>query len=272
MLIEQHAHGYHIGITGSRSLPAIVFLHGFLGSGNDWLACATSLGNRFCSVLPDLPGHGRTTDIIPGPHPFEAITDELACVVGSLPFQQVHLVGYSMGGRLTLALMLTRPELIKSATIISSSPGLKDEGSRIERAKRDDQLAIRIREDFPRFLDDWYSMPMFAPLKESPAFPALIEARLKNNPENLGSSLQDLSTGRQPSYWEKLRNNRIPVRFFAGEKDTKYVEIGRQMVNLCPCSGLEIFPGCGHTLHIENRGLFLQRLLYFLNTQENQNP
>ncbi|NTV06925.1 MAG: 2-succinyl-6-hydroxy-2,4-cyclohexadiene-1-carboxylate synthase, partial [Chlorobiaceae bacterium] len=72
-------------------------------------------------------------------------------------------------------------------------------------------------------------------------------------------------TGVQPSLWDALAQNRVPTQFFAGEKDLKFVEIGRQMVNLCPESMLEIFPGCGHTLHIENRDLFLVRLKTFFN-------
>jgi 2-succinyl-6-hydroxy-2,4-cyclohexadiene-1-carboxylate synthase len=45
--------------------------------------------------------------------------------------------------------------------------------------------------------------------------------------------------------------------FCVGEKDTKYVEIGHRMAELCPQSSLELFEGCGHTLHIEEPERFL---------------
>ena len=269
MLMQHNAPEYNIRIIGNSSLPPIVFLHGFLGSGQDWLPCATALATHFSCVFPDLPGHGLTATVPEGPDAFKKTVADLGVMIEHLPFQQVHLVGYSMGGRLATALMLSRPELFRSTTIISSSPGLQDKASRIERAKSDDRLAGRIRHNFTGFLSDWYQMPLFAPLTAHPDFPAIFEARKRNNPALLSSALHHLSTGRQPSYWEKLPQNRIPMMFCAGEKDTKYVEIGRQMVNLCPYSHLEIFPDCGHTLQLENRRLFLLRLLNFLNMQEN---
>jgi len=65
-----------------------------------------------------------------------------------------------------------------------------------------------------------------------------------------------------------MQHNKVPVQFFAGEKDERYVEINRQMVKLCPGSNLEIFPHCGHTLQLENKDLFLDRLRFFFNQQE----
>ena len=49
----------HTITLGNPSLPRIVFLHGFLGSGSDWLPVTRELQNDYCCLMVDLPGHGE---------------------------------------------------------------------------------------------------------------------------------------------------------------------------------------------------------------------
>jgi pimeloyl-ACP methyl ester carboxylesterase len=41
--------------------PTLLFLHGFLGSADDFAACMDALSCVFRCVAVDLPGHGATT-------------------------------------------------------------------------------------------------------------------------------------------------------------------------------------------------------------------
>lgn len=51
----------------------------------------------------------------------------------------------------------------------AGTPGLPDPAARAERAARDDALASALRlGGLPRFLDQWYQLPMWAPLLASP--------------------------------------------------------------------------------------------------------
>lgn len=264
MIIDTSFQRYHMSSTGNQELPGILMLHGFLGSGEDWKQYADRLQNDYTCFMPDLPGHGAT----PAPHgvtgTFEAIGDSLAELAGKIHPAPLHLVGYSMGGRLALYLALHYPEQFRSTVIISSSPGLKNPEEKALRCESDKRIARRITTNFDSFLDSWYGLQLFTTLKKHPLFSEVFERRKANDPQALAAALKQLSTGSQPSLWEKLSENSLHTGFFVGEKDRKYVEIGRQMVNLCPNSELFIFPGCGHTLHIENRQLFLERLTGFL--------
>lgn len=260
----------HISTIGDPSLPRIVFLHGFLGSGSDWLPLARQLEKEYCSILVDLPGHGET-GISATADPdlfFKETVDALAAELTRSPSPPSLLVGYSMGGRVALALALRHPHLFTKAVIVSASPGLRTEEEQISRRESDEGIARKIERNFDGFIHAWYDQPLFATLKNHPLFHEIEHERKINNPGNLAAALRLLGTGRQPSFWDALPANRMPIQFFAGEKDPKYVEIGHQMVNLCPESSLEIFPGCGHTLHIENRELFLDRLKTFFNKHQ----
>ncbi len=253
------------------SLPRIIFLHGFLGSGSDWAPMARQLENDYCCILVDLPGHGES-DIEANGNPdlfFTETVDALAEELGrSATPEPCFLVGYSMGGRIALSLLLRHPELFEKAIIVSASPGLRTEEERLSRQESDEGVARKIERNFEGFIEAWYEQPLFASLKSRPIFKEVESERKINDPSNLALALRLLGTGRQPSAWNELQKNRVPIQFFAGEKDLKFVEIGRQMVNLCPDSSLELFVECGHTLHLENRELFLDCLRTFFNKHQ----
>lgn len=252
--------------TAEPPLPAILFLHGFLGSGRDWLPVAGLLEGRFRCLAPDFPGHGANRQRLDaGPSAFHDAAAGLLEEAGRLHAGPLHLVGYSMGGRMALYLALRFPERFASATIVSASPGLRTEEERRQRSLGDEALAESLEHDFDAFLERWYDLPLFATLKADPAFNEVLAARRQGDPSSLASCLRALGTGSQPPLWEELPGNRLPILFCAGEKDAKFVEIARQMVNLCPGSALDIFPGCGHTLHVEDRERFAARLESFIN-------
>jgi 2-succinyl-6-hydroxy-2,4-cyclohexadiene-1-carboxylate synthase len=264
---------FHIATIGNPSLPRILFLHGFLGSGSDWLPVTRELQNDYCCMMVDLPAHGSANLLQTQPPDdfFIQTVDALAALLRQSASPPCSLVGYSMGGRIALALLLRHAELFSKAVIISASPGLKTEKERIDREEHDEKVARKIERNFDGFIEAWYEQPLFATLKSHPIFKEIESERKINDPQNLALALRLLGTGQQPSLWEALKNNRVPVSFFAGEKDERYVEIGHQMVKLTPESDLEIFPHCGHTLHLENRDLFLDRLKNFFNRQEKKN-
>ena len=215
----------------------------------------------------DLPGHGQA-GFEQAPHSdgfFEQTVNALAELLQEQSASCSYLVGYSMGGRLALDLLLRYPHLFTKAVIVSASPGLRTNSEQIDRQKHDENIARKIERNFESFIEAWYDQPLFSTLKHHPIFKEVESKRKINDPRNLALALRVLGTGKQPSLWETLSHNNVTVKFFAGEKDERYVEIGRQMVKLCPCSDLEIFPHCGHTLQLENKELFLDHLRFFFN-------
>jgi 2-succinyl-6-hydroxy-2,4-cyclohexadiene-1-carboxylate synthase len=256
--------------VGDPSKPKVLFLHGFLGSGSDWLPVAQRLEPDYCSILVDLPGHGETgipADADPGTF-FSETVDALAAGLGSSSGKPCSLVGYSMGGRIALMLALRHPSLFRKAVIVSASPGLRTPEERENRRKSDEGIARKIERNFDGFIEAWYDQPLFSTLKAHPLFREIEAKRRQSSPANLTRALRLLGTGSQPPLWDEMPSNRTPLLFVVGEKDLKFVEIGRRMVTVCPLSGLEIVPECGHTVHLENRELFVDRLKAFFNTHQ----
>ena len=55
---------YYPAVQESSDKPLLVFLHGLLGSGDDWSACHPYLED-FPRLCIDLPGHGQSRFIDP---------------------------------------------------------------------------------------------------------------------------------------------------------------------------------------------------------------
>ncbi|MFI5344335.1 MAG: alpha/beta fold hydrolase [Chlamydiales bacterium] len=141
----------------------LVFLHGFLGSPQDW-----------DGVIQNLP--------------------EYSCKALSYPFQipkNSILIGYSMGGR--IALQSSQPKIL-----LSTHPGLKTPEEKAERW-RQDQLWIKKLQQEPleRFLKAWYVQPLFDSLRTHPAFPEVLSRILKQDPEALAQMLSQESLAHQ---------------------------------------------------------------------------
>jgi 2-succinyl-6-hydroxy-2,4-cyclohexadiene-1-carboxylate synthase len=75
-----------------------------------------------------------------------------------------------------------------------------------------------------------------------------------------------MGTGNQPSLWEKLAQNQIPLLLLAGEYDDKFKTINTEIIaKLCPAASLEIVPKAGHNIHFENIDKFVAVVRQFYN-------
>ncbi|MEM7555073.1 MAG: 2-succinyl-6-hydroxy-2,4-cyclohexadiene-1-carboxylate synthase [Cyanobacteria bacterium P01_A01_bin.84] len=273
-------------LVGKPENPVVLFLHGFMGNINEFEGVISVLSSSFYCLLVDLPGHGETQVLSDDDYTMSNIANALIKLLDSLKdsFQDTFknskfiLIGYSMGGRLSLYLTLNFPQYFSRVILESASPGLKTEIERQERIKRDAQIARKLnrissQSEFKIFLDNWYRQPVFGDIKNNLQFSKLIQIRLQNNPHRLAKSLEIMGTGSQNSLWDKLENNQVPILLLVGEYDTKFVEINQQMNNLLArClethlqrSHLKVIKNTGHNIHFENPSGFISAIFNFIN-------
>ena len=107
-------HTIDIGEAGSR----VVFLHGLFGQGRNWMTIAKGLAPAYRVTLVDLPNHGRSpwTDRVDYLDMAAAVADLLSAD------DPAAVVGHSMGGKVAMALALTRPELVSRLVVADISP------------------------------------------------------------------------------------------------------------------------------------------------------
>jgi 2-succinyl-6-hydroxy-2,4-cyclohexadiene-1-carboxylate synthase len=240
--------------TSGPGEHAILFLHGFMGSSDDWrevIDGTDGLDDRFRAVAVDLPGHGGSTSLPETSYSMEGAAGAVLRTLDGLGARRASLVGYSMGGRLALYLALRHPERCERLLLESASPGLKTGEERALRRQDDEERAKTLETgDFGTFLEEWYSQPLFSTLRP-PLVRDLVERRRGNDPGELARSLRGMGTGSQPSLWEEIEGLSVPTLAVAGELDEKFSEVAREMEERSPRVRVEVVPGAGHNARIE---------------------
>src|SRR5918997_4744464 len=256
---------HHVA-AGDAGYPAVVFLHGFLGSSVDWRRAITVFEGRHRCIAVDLPGHGASLGMPPDRYTMEGAAQSVLDILDATGTHRATMVGYSMGGRLALYLALRHPDRCAGLFLESASPGLEDAGERAARRRADEQKAQRLEGgDLRGFLEDWYRQPLFAPLaRDRDLLRRTIEDKMRNSPTGLASSLRGMGTGSQPSLWAELPGLRVPALSVAGGLDEKFVGISRRMASLAPTMRPAVVPGAGHNVHAEVPEAYLSLLRDFL--------
>jgi 2-succinyl-6-hydroxy-2,4-cyclohexadiene-1-carboxylate synthase len=218
-------------------MPAdLLLLHGFTQTGASWGGVTRALAGRYRPLAPDL-----------GPGPWEAELDRLEALA---PAGAV-IAGYSMGGRLALALALRRPERVRRLVLVSASPGLARADERAERRAADAALADRIeRIGLDAFAREWASQPLFADQPEAVAALAH-EDRLRRSAADHAAQLRGLGTGVMPPLWERLGELAMPVALVVGERDAKFRAIAARMGERLPNARVIVVAGAGHAVQLE---------------------
>lgn len=235
-------------VIGPAGAPAVLLLHGFLGSRRDWAPLAASLARTHRCLLVDLPGHGET-----GAPADQALWGSAACVAALAALLGAHgggsVVGYSLGGRLALELLADWPGVLDRGVLISSGPGIPGEQERARRRSDDEARARRLEsQGLDAFLDEWYRLSLFASLREHPRFPEVLARRRRGDARLLARSLRSMGAGTQRPLWSALPALRAPLLLLAGERDPKYADIAFDAVARCPRAEAVVVRGRGHAL------------------------
>jgi len=109
----------HFTTSGNGS-ENLVLLHGFMEDNSIWEDMEKFLSPSFTLIKIDLPGHGKSPTL--GEiQTMEKMAGEVKKVLDHLKIENIHLLGHSMGGYVSLALAESHPSLLKSLSLFFSS-------------------------------------------------------------------------------------------------------------------------------------------------------
>lgn len=255
-LINNVHYSYEIVGTGAP----LLLLHGFTGSKNTWAPFIPMWSKKFQIISVDIIGHGETDspeEVLPYTMP--EVAEALEILLNNHGITKTHVLGYSMGGRLALYLMMTRPELIGSVLLESASPGLLSREEQESRIKHDTALADKIvRQGVEAFVNEWERIPLFSTQLSLPdaVKQRIRKERLSQTSQGLANSLRGMGTGMQPSLWESLTECHKQVMLVVGQLDTKFVNIAGEMEKQLPKCRKIVVEGVGHAVHVESPHIF----------------
>lgn len=246
-------------ITGQG--PAIIILHGLLGTSDNWQTIANRLSDDFTVCLLDLRNHGRS---------FHADTFNYEVMVEDvLQFMQDHwinsasIIGHSMGGKVAMNLALKEPDMV--GKLIVADIGIKTYPPGhlhiFDALRKIDLDTLKDRKTAQDFL--------MSELHDSGVVHFLLKnlSREKNGQfawkmnldgiiKNYDQIMQGIHTGEvfiSPTLFVKGSNSRYIL-------DEDQAEI----LKIFPNAIFSTIPGAGHWLHADQPELFLKVCYDFL--------
>lgn len=169
---------------GATEQQVTLCLHGWLDNANSFLplsSCLTELN----LVAVDLPGHGQSQHRSPDAHyHFLDWIYDLATLIKTQGWQQVDIIGHSMGGMIGSVLAAVMPQMVRKLVLIDSMGLVTGDSSKITEQVR---TAIQHR---------WQS-----PQKQKPVYKDLHSAALARQSQSdfdLHSALLLAQRGTQP--------------------------------------------------------------------------
>jgi len=239
--------------------PSLLLLHGFTGSGAAWADHRPDLEQDFTVTAVDLPGHGSNIE----PRSVEATADALADELG---VRRAHVLGYSLGARVALAIAVAHPEAIDRLVLESPSAGIADPAERAARRAADERLADEIERDgIEAFVDRWERNPVFASHAAlDPHVAARQRAvRLAQDPHGLAGSLRLAGQGAMAPLHGRLGEVRATTLVIAGALDPARPRAELVAAGI-PGARLVVIDRAGHTPHLERPDAFRRLVIDFL--------
>lgn len=256
-----------------KQRPCVVFLHGLLGSRHDWETIIAALSPEFDCISIDLPGHGRSQDIIVSG--FAQVQQLIINTLAPYDIKQIILVGYSLGARVAMQIACEpEPEWcypLQGLLLESGHTGLASEDDSELRWQHDCAWASRFQQEpLAQVLGDWYQQSVFASLTEAQRA-AYIATRSCSQDRKASSHagaqisrmLKATSLAKQGDFLPKLKQLPYPVQMLCGRQDPKF----HRLAQLSQLS-YQAIEQVGHNIHAELPELFSQLVRQFIATTE----
>jgi pimeloyl-ACP methyl ester carboxylesterase len=154
--------------AGDPSGEPVVLLHGFPESSHSWRHQLPALAAAgYHAVAPDLRGYGDSdrpaaVDAYAAPR----LVGDVAGLIGALGHESAHVAGHDWGGGLAWALAGTRPEMVRSLTILNAPVGVVSARLRRENPAQRAKSWYMLLFQFPGVAETWLSQDDFANLRE----------------------------------------------------------------------------------------------------------
>lgn len=216
----------------------VVLIPGFTQTARSWDATHAAIGAVHAGL--------ETFVALPPPRrSWDAAVQRIAAASGRGTW-----VGYSMGGRLALAVALAHPRLVDDLVLVSATAGIADPVQRRQRVAEDETLAASIEVDgVAAFLEKWLAQPMFSRL---PADASGVADRRNWHADDLASILRNLGTGAMPNLWERLGELTGRVTIVTGVHDPKFDAIGDRLASGCDHATVRrVRCDAGHAIPLE---------------------
>ena len=242
--------------------PDVVLLHGWGMNSDVWEGILPTLAKHFRTTIVDLPGHGRSVDC-----PKSYTLPNMAEMLEEVFPQQVHLVGWSLGGMLATQFTLDFPQRVTKLALVASAPQFVRDDSWPDGTDAEvlagfaDELKQNYRQTINRFIAI-QAMGSDHAREEQRTLRERVFRHGNPQPAALEGGLDIL---RHSNLRPRISEIQCPTLLLAGEHDALFRRAAAEKtLGLLSNARLSVIPGAGHAPFLSHPDAFLDSLLTFL--------
>ncbi len=239
--------------------PALIILHGLLGSSRNWTTIGRALQDRFDVHALDLRNHGSS------PHAdamrWAELCDDLQAYLDEQGLNEIYLMGHSLGGKIAMRYACQNTDVVKKLIIvdIAAKPYPPYHDNEFRAMKRIPASELSNRKEAEELLETMvpnWAMRQFL-LTNLVRDEATGAFKWQINLEALHASLPHL---RQNSLLESDRYDKPVLLVRGANSDFIDDDDADEMRHWFSHLREEVVPSAGHNVHVENRKGFLEVL------------
>lgn len=235
----------------------LIFIHGLGVTHEMWVWQAEELKSDFQVIVYDLPGHGKTENILPEKDIYRGLADDLKRLMDHLGLEKASLCGLSLGGRVALAMAIHYPERVDKLIVSSTFDRVQGLTERFTT-----WLGTRMLKKMTMERIVQSSAKSFFP---APELRKAAEIYSREAMKVKKDAILHLSyAAREVDYSSGLTLIKSPALVFVGEREKTMIKIAQRIANKLPNARLEVIPGVGHIWNMEKPGLFNAKVRAFL--------
>jgi len=253
-------HGDRLYYEVAGDGPALVLAHAGIADLRMWDDQFLAFARGYRVIRFDFWGFGRSTI---ASEEF-SLHQDLVQLLKFLGVTGAHLVGSSLGGRVSIDLALTHPEIVRSLVVVGSGlSGYRFSGEVFTRFA-EEVYEARQEGDFDREIELklglWIDGRSRAPEQVDPGVRARAREMLLGRPGRQGEG-----QGLEPPAMGRLSKIAAPTLVIVGDRDEANIAaIADLLVADIPGAQKSVIPDSAHLANMENPALFNRLVLGFL--------
>jgi len=260
--------GYtHYELGGTEGGEPVVLVHGFSVPYFIWDPTYKFLTESgFCVLRYDLLGRGYS-DRPKVRYDIDTFCKQLEELLDTLGFEQINLIGLSMGGPITASFTSRHPERIRKLALVDPAGARPVTTARILKAATtpgfgEITLGLFGRKQMLKKIDSDFYDP--AHMKEF-INKYMVQMKYKGFMRAILSTMRNGMLGDFSSTYHKIGELGIPTALFWGRNDkTVPFDHSKDILATIPQTEFHVFENCAHIPHYENPDEFNPTLLEFL--------
>ena len=266
-----HLDNFHYYVLGTNTKQRVVFVHGLMAFAANWRRIANKLEDHYQCLIYDQRGHGRSIKPETGYSPND-FAEDLNKITDDLGWDSFHLVGHSMGARVSMAFAHQYPEKVKSLCIEDMGADVQPDSYKYyEEMLNIVPTPFKNKDELKHFFAEEF-LKVFKPHENPIVLVTFLQANIEEKPDGLydwkfskQAIVEIVREGHSKDRWLEVSSFKMPVLLVRGQNShvlgvkefEKMLQVNSQI------QGLEI-KGAGHWVHYEKYEEFAQALEQFI--------